>query len=263
MKKVLSLSIALMLLVTACKKDKGDPPVLPPAESMNIDFSNFDIQAKSVATKGTNMVNWETAATIAATWKNLIGATLIIPVTSFQIAIDQTPSWVSEKTWQWTYNATVATVTYHAKLTAVIKEPNVEWKMYITKDNAFTDFLWFEGTSKTDGTGGQWFLYKSNAEPVKILQIDWTKSGSAIGSVKYTYIKTGDTFANSYIEYGLNSNTPFNAYYTIHYYNGTKFSDVDVQWSTTNKTGRIKSVDYLNGSWFCWDQNHINTTCAP
>lgn len=268
MKKVLSLSLILILLVTACKKDKGDPPVLPPAESMTIDFSNFDNQQAKTATftKGTENSNWFTAAGIAATWKIIIGTTLIVPVTAFRTAIDQTPVFVSEKTWQWTYNATVASATYHAKLTGVIGGTDVTWKMQITKDNAFTDFVWFEGTSKIDGTGGQWTLYESNANPVKVLQIDWTKTGNSVGTVKYTYIKTGETFNGSYIEYGLTTNTPYNAYYRIHYYNlnsanASKFSDFDVEWSTTNHNGRLKSSDYLLGTWFCWNEQKINATC--
>jgi hypothetical protein len=268
MKKVLSLSLILILLVTACKKDKGDPPVHPPAESMTIDFSNFDNQQAKTATftKGTENSNWFTAAGIAATWKIIIGTTLIVPVTAFRTAIDQTPVFVSEKTWQWTYNATVASATYHAKLTGVIGGTDVSWKMQITKDNAYTDFVWFEGTSKIDGTGGQWILYESNANPVKVLQIDWTKTGNSVGTVKYTYIKTGETFNGSYIEYGLTTNTPYNAYYRIHYYNlnsanASKFSDFDVEWSTTNHNGRLKSSDYLLGTWFCWNEQKINATC--
>lgn len=262
MKKVLSLSLILMfLIVTACKKDKGDPPVLPPAESMTIDFSNFDTQTKGEFSKGTASSNWEFAALAAGTFKILAGSTLIIPITAFHVAIDQTPVYVSDKNWQWTYNATIASVTYKARLTALIRATDVEWKMYLTKDGAYTDFLWFEGTSKTDGTGGQWILYKSNDEPVKILQIDWTKSGSAIGTVSYTYTKAGDTFKDSYIEYGLTTNSPFNAFYKIHFYNVSKFTDVDVEWSSTSHSGRIKSSDYLNGTWFCWDQNKINTVC--
>jgi hypothetical protein len=41
MKKLLSLSLLLLIIFAGCKKDQGDPPLLPPAESMLIDFSNF------------------------------------------------------------------------------------------------------------------------------------------------------------------------------------------------------------------------------
>jgi hypothetical protein len=264
MKKIL-LSVCLILLVavSGCKKDKGNPPELPPAGTMIIDFTNFDYQGKGMeafAAKGTDNSAWEFAAIAAGTFKIILGTTLAIPVYSFQLAIDQTPQYVSDKTWQWVYNATIANESYQAKLVGQIGSSEVTWKMYITKQNSFTDFLWFEGTSALDGNSGQWTLYHSNATPVAVLQIDWIKSGDALSSVKYTYVKEQDSFKTSYIEYGFKSG-PLNAYYTIHYYNGNKFSDVNVEWNTTTHNGRIRCTEYIDGQWYCWDANRANTNC--
>lgn len=250
------------MTASGCRKDKGDPPQLPPVGTMIIDFTNFDYQGKGsegIAVKGTNNSAWEFAAIAAGTFKIILGTTLAIPVYSFKMAMDQTPEYVSEKTWQWVYNTTIANESYKARLVGQIGATEVTWKMYITKQNSYTDFLWFEGTSALDGNSGKWTLYHSNVTPVPVLQIDWSKSGDAISSVKYTYVKE-DSFKNSYIEYGSKAGD-LNAYYTIHYYNGTKFSDVNVEWNTTIHNGRIKSSDYLDGQWFCWDQNKANTTC--
>jgi hypothetical protein len=268
MKKLFSLTLTLILMAalnTGCKKDKGNPPVLPPAESMTIDFSNFISQAKSARAfsdvKGTENSSWEFSALAAGTWNLILTATLAVPVTSFKLAIDQTPAYVSENNWQWSYNATIANVSYKARLTAQIRTTDVEWKMYITKEGSYTDFIWFTGTSKLDGTQGQWILNESNASPVPMIQIDWQKTGSGIGTVKYTYVKDG-AFKNSYIEYGLTTNT-LNAYYKIHYWNGAKFSDLEIEWSTAGHNGRVKCVDYLNDDqWHYWDGNRVNTT-AP
>jgi hypothetical protein len=267
MKKILSVTLILLLsvgLITRCKKDKGEPPVLPPQESMTIDFSNFTTGKKSVDLvydqKGTESSNWEFSAVVAGFWKLIITNTLVIPVTAFKIAIDQTPAYLSEKTWQWSYNVTVASTAYKAKLTGQIRTSDVLWKMYISKEGGFTDFLWFEGTSKLDGTGGQWTLYQSSTVPDAFLQIDWTKTSTTIGTVKYTYIKN-DSYKTSYIEYGLTTSA-LNAYYTVNYYNGLKFSSVNVEWSTTGKNGRVKCLDYLGDTkWYCWDSNKINVTC--
>ena len=46
-----------------------------------------------------------------------------------------------------------------------------------------------------------------------LLQIDWTKTGTSIGTIKYTYVKN-DSYKSSYIEYGLKTSGPYNAYYT-------------------------------------------------
>ena len=55
--------------------------------------------------------------------------------------------------------------TYTARLTGQIRTSDVAWKMYITKEGTggFPEFVWFEGTSKLDGTGGQWILNQSSA----------------------------------------------------------------------------------------------------
>jgi hypothetical protein len=270
MKKLLSLGLILILFsgfLTSCKKDKGEPPVLPPQESMTIDFSNFASLKKSAAPafdlKGTENSNWEFASGVAEVWRLIITTTLIVPVTSFKVAIDQDPAYLSVKTWQWSFSVSAANATYKARLTGQIGASEVTWKMYITKEGTggFAEFVWFEGTSKLDGSSGTWTLNQSSQSPGAMLQIDWTKSGTSINSIKYTYVKNSDAFKTSTIEYGLTTGD-LNAYYNVHYYNGLKFSDVEVKWNTSSHNGRVKSVDYLgDANWHCWDSNKVNTQC--
>jgi len=266
MKKLLSLTLILILsavFLASCKKNKGEPPVLPPLESMTIDFSNFATLKKSADLisdqKGTENSNWEFAATVAGVWKLLITTTLAIPVTSFKLAIDQDPVYLDNKTWQWSYNVSVAGVPYKARLTGQIRISDILWKMYITKDETggFTDFLWFEGTSKLDGTGGQWILYQSSQSPEAMLQIDWTKTDTSIGKVTYTYVKN-DSFKNTYIEYGKTTDPLYDAYYKISFSNVRGIFVADVEWNTTTHNGRVKCSDYLLGAWYSWNGSKIN-----
>ncbi len=271
MKKYLIFALLAILPVALqdCKKDKGEPPVLPPAESMSIDFSNFQAGKKSEVAisipKGTQTSNWEFSAGVALVWESILTTTLAVPVASFKLAVNQKPAYVDNKTWQWSYDATVLGVSYKARLTGQITSSNVVWKMYITRQGAggYEDFLWFEGTSALDGKSGQWILYRSNADPVSILQIDWTVEGTAIGSVKYTYTEVGSQFKDSFIEYGLTSAT-LNAYYTIHYYSAVylDFYDLNVEWSSSLHNGRVKCLQFFgNSDWYCWDGNYLNVTC--
>lgn len=272
MKKLL---VIIMLFVFSgtlfhgCKKDHGNPPELPPAGSMMIDFSNFETGSKSdipmAMPKGSQTSNWEFAAGVAFIWNSIIYTTLAVPVKSFQLAADYKASYVDNDTWQWSYSATVLNITYKARLTGQIMTNDIQWKMYITREGTggFNEFLWFEGTSKKDGTSGQWTLNLSPQSQVPVLQIDWTKTGEAIGTIKFTYIKTGDAFKDSYIEYGLTTNT-LNAFYNIHYYNSTylQFYDLNVEWSTSLHNGKVKCPAFFgNANWYCWDSNHINITC--
>ena len=267
MKKLFPLTLIIIFsagFFTSCKKDKGEPPVLPPQESMTIDFSNFATQKKSADLisdqKGTENSNWEFAATVAGVWNLLITTTLAVPVTSFKLAVNQVPVYLDVKTWQWSYNVTVASVTYKARLTGQIRASDVLWKMYITKEGTggFPEFLWFEGTSKLDGTGGQWILNESAQSQGALLQIDWTKTGTTIGIIKYTYVKN-DSFKNNYIEYGKTTDPLYDAYYKISFSNVRGTFVADVEWNTTTKNGRVKCVDYLgDNNWYLWDANYIN-----
>jgi hypothetical protein len=279
MKRIVSLlliTVILVTLVTSCKKKKGDPPQLPPEESMTINFSNFESGKKSAdftsLPKGVENSNWEFAAVVAGTWRALIVTTLAVPVAAFKLSIDQTPAYLEDKTWQWSFNVSVLSVTYKARLTGQIMTSNVQWKMYITKEGTggFAEFLWFEGTSKLDGSSGQWILNHSSTYKEPVLQIDWTKSGSSTGTVKYTYVRekndnrVADPFKTSYIEYGKASGTSFDAYYTIKYYSLTlqAFSNVKVEWSTTGHNGRVQCAEYFgNTNWYCWNSNLVNITC--
>jgi hypothetical protein len=269
MKKFFSLTLILVLITvffTSCKKDKGEPPVLPPQESMLIDFSNFSTNKKAgdiaYNQKGIDDAAFQFAALVIKSWNDRISIAMLIPVAAFKKAVDQNPAYLDTKTWQWSFNVTVAGVTYNARLTGQIGSADVVWKMYVTNTSsgAFTDFIWFEGTSKLDGTGGKWTIYENPASPAAILQIDWTKTGTSISKITYTYVKTGDSFNTSSIEYGLTTGA-YNAFYNIHYYNGLTFSDVNIEWNTSDHSGRIKSSNFLDGTWFCWDSNKTNTLC--
>jgi hypothetical protein len=266
MKKLFSVFAIIILsasFFTTCKKDNGAPPTLPPQESFTIDFSNFASLKKSIELtsepKGTNNSNWEFAALVAGYWRVITATTLAVPISAFKLALDNDPVFLSDNTWQWTYSVSPADVAYKARLTGQISSTDVIWKMYVTREGTggFPEFLWFEGKSSLDATSGQWTLNQSSVVPEAVLQIDWKRTGVTVPYIKYTFLKNLDPFKTSTIEFGLKEAT-LNAYYTVHYYTGAKFSDVSVEWNTTAKNGRVKSSDYLDGKWFCWDENKLN-----
>jgi hypothetical protein len=164
--------------------------------------------------------------------------------------------------------------TYNARLTGQLLTDKVEWKMFIEKTGAspYDEFEWFNGTTALDGKSGQWVLNLSNQFQEPILQIDWVKEGSRVGSIKYTYIRElndarqSDPFKGSYIEYGFAepATGTLNAFYDIYFWNPTfsRFVSVDIEWNTTAHNGHIKAPDYFTDSnWHCWDGNGNDTTC--
>jgi hypothetical protein len=280
MKKITSaLLITALIAVTfyGCKKTSDNSPSLPPVKSMTIDFSNFTTGKKSVdITDQTKSVmtnaNWFLASTTAGFWNIILTVNLVVPVAAFKAAIDNKPVLIADKKWQWSYTTNVVGATYNARLTGEIRTSDVKWEMYISRTGAgaFAELLWFSGTSALDGKSGQWVLNLSQAFPEPFLQIDWTVTGTDIGSIKYTYIRdlkdnrTADLFKTSYIEYGLKSQT-LNGYYNIHFNNSTTtsdFKDVNVEWSTTAHNGHIKALHYYQDTnWHCWDGTGLDVTC--
>jgi hypothetical protein len=100
-----------------------------------------------------------------------------------------------------------------------------------------------------------------------VLQIDWTRTGTTVTTVKYTYVRTlndaraTDPFKNSYILYGKTTGN-YDSYYTIHYYDGSDFSDVNVEWHSTNKIGHVRCQPFFGDTnWHCWDARFTNTIC--
>lgn len=279
MKNILSLSLVITLVVIlfgGCAK-KDNAPTLPPANSMSIDFSNFSAGNKSVdinpQTKGINTnINWFLASTTAGFWNIILTVNLVVPVAAFKKAVETTPVYMNNNTWEWKFNVAAIGSTYNARLSGQIKTDSVHWEMFISKDGAgaFPEFSWFTGTSALDGKGGQWILNHSQAFPISLLKIDWAVTGKDIGSLKYTYIRelkdngAADLFKTSYIQYGLTTGT-LNAFYTVHFNNSTTtsdFKDVYIEWSTTAHNGHIKALHYYQDSnWHCWDGTGVDVTC--
>lgn len=265
--------------LTGCKKkDKGDPPVIPPVESMEIDFRNFEYSGKSgdaavPGLKGIENSNWVFAAGVAMIWKGVIVTSVAVPAAALKAALTRTPVYLDNKKWQWTYNVTVSvnqvSTTYKARLTGQIQTNSVVWEMYISREGAgaFPEFLWFSGTSKPDASSGQWTVNHSSQYPEPVFQIDWIKSGATVGKITFTYVRAlnnlrvPDPFKTSYIEYGTATGN-LNAYYKVYYKNEQGFASVDVEWSTAGKHGRVRSVAWFgNPDWYCWDENYVNISC--
>jgi len=189
----------------------------------------------------------------------------VVPVTAFEKAIENKPSYIDNKTWQWKYSVPVLTATYTARLTGQIRTDSIKWEMYITKEgiNGFAEFKWFEGTTALDGNSGQWVLTESQVVKVPMLRIDWEKSGTDMGTIKYTYIKTGAAFNGSYIEYGKTTGS-LDAFYNVHFWetNRAEFVDVNIKWSTSVYNGQVQSLEYFqDNNWHCWDANGNDTAC--
>ena len=153
-----------------------------------------------------------------------------------------------------------ATKKYTANLHGKVVTSGVQWKMYISQENGYSDFLWYEGESNFLATEGNWTLYRSPELPNPMLEILWHRNVSeGTADIRYQNIEEGHPENGGYIFYGINQETPYNAYY--HIYNKGQNNLTEIEWNRTTKEGRVKDQNkYGNEEWHYWDSNLDDTT---
>lgn len=274
LKNIIAICIVSAIALSSCKKESSEKISLPPKESMNLSFDKFKTASAKSGLTDSTMATFETAKGVVDLWTLATFFTLAVPTSAFYRSFSETPEEIADYTWQWSYSVDYIGSTFNARLVGTTDESfnDVKWEMYISKDGigGYDEFLWFEGTSKTDNTGGTWTLYNSYEHQVPMLTLEWTATGTdeTVSSVKYTYVRefkdsgATDPFNGSYLTYGYQSGQ-YDAYFDVHYYVGfftNKFVDVNIEWNTDTYNGRIQSDYHFDSTdWQYWDSNGYNT----
>jgi len=276
MKKLFSFLMVIAfinLMLTSCNLQQKDPPVIPPYESMVIDFSQFSDDAKAADLEGKSADetawNFLWAGTNVFVFNVILTVTLFVPVATFATAVHQTnPVFLGDATWQWSFTVDGFGGAYSARLTGQVLAEEAYWEMYVSKTGigAFPEFMWYSGTSELDGTGGQWVLNHSNVYQEPLLQIDWESDGEEVGEVQYTIVRElnnnrqPEPAYGSYILAGRTTDE-LDAFYNIYLAETPKY--VFIEWSTETYNGRIMDEVYFGDSeWHCWDTNGYDVVCG-
>ncbi len=265
-----SILILIIITIINCEDDNKDSgaPQLPPVESFIIDFSDFSNSSDTVKSTKAALTyqNWGTAFLKVAFWNTVITVTGIVPVTAFLESFNHHAVYEGDNTWAWTYDYTIGSATYTARLTGKILETEeVKWEMYISKEalgGGFEDFKWYEGTARFDRTSGHWILYNNPAADHELIRIDWTKNwDNNTGGIKYTNIIPDGIENGGYIAYGLVDDPVYDAYYEI--YNKGRDNLTDIEWNRTTKEGRISDpLTFGDEDWHCWDSLLVDIVCT-
>jgi len=259
-KFLMILLLGVAIVSASCKK-KEPAPDLPPESTFVMDFTNFSNANDTLNKSNATYQNWGHSYANAAFWNVVIAVGLAVPVASFRASFNQKAVYSSkDKEWSWTYTVKPVNVDHTCKLTASITGDYVQWKMFITKNNHYTNFMWYEGQSHLDGTNGYWKLYESPTVNVELLQIDWNDNLSGIADIKYTNIKPGGPENGGYIHYGITNESPFDDYYNI--YNKGQNNLTEILFHRTNKNGKVKDFKHFNDNeWHCWDTSLADVDC--
>ena len=272
MKKMrIALLLAFMLVVIViqqgCKKDHGDPPAVPPQSSFIMNFSDLDSAKVTSKFHGAKLdsigqySNYVFAAGNVVVWNVILTVGLAVPVASFIHAFSYQSTWSNQdNAWVWKYDFTVL-VTYSAKLKAQVSGSTVHWEMYISQQNGFQDFLWYEGDSQLDNSQGTWTLYDNPNSNTELLGIVWhNDNNNGTSDITYTNIVPGGAENGGYIAYGITTDTTYNAYYYI--YNKGMNNLTSIEWNVTQKNGHVSdSLHFGDSNWYCWDVDYSDINC--
>lgn len=261
--------LTAQLFFTSCNKDnpsapQEDAPPIPPVSTFTIDLSDFDTSKALLMPEGPGKTaavltkqNWGWAALNVGVWNTLITLTMIVPAAAFVESFNHKPVLQPDGSWQWSYNFTVGLAVHTAKLSAKAVDGDIHWRMLISKQGAYTDFEWYTGVSNLVATEGTWRLNMdpNTSPPTPFLDIEWHRNPQAgSADVKYTNIIPGNAGTGDYIFYGIDNQTPYNAFYNI--FSVSQNNLVEIEWdrAVDQKDGRIKDPNHFgDDQWHCWD----------
>ncbi len=263
---ILVLIFLLGIVFYSCNKDDNESnpaPKLPPETSFVMDFTDFtDIDTTAMYKSSQSHHHWGLAVTNVVVWNAVLTITFVVPVAAFYESFNHGGIWDPEiSAWVWSYNFIAGGVVHLAELQGSLVDEGVKWEMYISKNEAYSNFLWYWGISNSENTAGEWHLNGNPEDQEELILIEWNKNPE-IGEadIKYTNVKEGAQEEGGYIFYGVNQDEIYNAFYDI--YSANYDNLINIQWHRSNKNGRIRDEHHFGDfEWRCWDESLLDTEC--
>jgi hypothetical protein len=243
-----------LLALSGCEKEKKESaPVLPPMSTLSLNIEAFTTEGSAKSTD--SMSNYHIVVGAITYWNVMLTLSMAIPIAAYAEAFNHEPVRVDNDTWEWSYSLDNI---YSAKLVADVISDSVYFNMYISKASSYEDVLWFSGRCDMLRTGGTWTINNVNVNNDEAwLTIDWNADyEKQTSDIKYTIVIQGGEYENSYIEYGITSNTDYNAFYNL--YNSKENKTFEVFYNTETHLGYV--TDGINQ--YCWNEDFVNSNCA-
>lgn len=264
---ILGLTLFAGLIFSGCSKDDENPagpaPNLPPESSFIMDFTDFtNADTTTTYKSGLSYQHWGHAASRVFIWNAVIHITFAVPVAAFYESFHHDGVWDPDvQAWVWSYNFISGGVMHLAQLQGSLVEGGIKWEMYISKNNAYSDVLWYWGFSNGANTEGEWHLNANPQNLEEVIAIEWNKNfATGEANIKYTNVEAGDEEEGGYIIYGIANEEDYNAFYDI--YSASMDNLLEIQWHRTMKYGRVKNELYFgDNDWRCWDEMLMDTDC--
>ncbi|MFT6018340.1 MAG: hypothetical protein ACI9CQ_001122 [Saprospiraceae bacterium] len=272
---VIVLFFSLLVLQSCVKKievDEGVAPALPLAETFIMPFTGYEevdttgfvpTDEDTAAPRTDTHFNWFHAATNVFIWNTIVNLNLVIPKAAFFAAFNHDAVAQGNGVWLWEYSFTGdSNNIYTAKLYGeVLDMEEVQWDMYISKENGFQDVHWYSGI--TSAAQATWALNHKPNSPEPLLKIEYQKNnGSGEAAIKYTNIVPNNAGNGDYIEFRVDnaSGADFDRGYDI--YKSSNGNLLEAQWNEAIKNGQVKDEQRFGDTkWHCWGESQIDIEC--
>lgn len=247
-------AIAFMVLftLTSCDKEKVENrPELPPVESLAMDFSNFASPPAGMKSTEAGYVNFVLSYTTVSFWSASAMLVTALPVAAYTHALAQTPEYLGDNIWEWSFEFQHNSLTYLATLTGErLNDEEFSMDMVISPASMPEEGVrWFDGVIRYDHTSADWTVYREGS--IEVLEIAWNKDyETQEADLTYTYTEAGQEETGSYIMWEYRPGEVYDAAYTISMSRGM----TSIEWNLSTIEGRVKAPAYFEDEeWHCWD----------
>jgi hypothetical protein len=245
-------AISVLIIATSCDKENLEQrPELPPAESMQMDFSDFSTRPVGVKSSAASYDNFVFSYLTVGFWNVSASLVSALPVAAYTHALTQTAEYLGDNTWEWSFEFPLNNLNYVATLTGE-RLNNEEFSMEMVIALALLPnegTKWFDGLVRYDHTSADWTFYKEGT--LEVLEVAWNKDfETEAADLTYTYTEPDQDETGSYIKWEYMPEEIFDAAYTVSMAAGTS----NIEWNITTIEGRVKSpVQFEDELWHCWD----------
>ena len=264
---IVLITLSGMLWITSCRDNpasfEDQPPSLPPASSMEMNFSLFDQETTPAKSSGNSVAqdssNFNQALFRATIMRLVVELNLAVPRALFEAARNTAAELNEKQEWIWSYSHSAGDQNYEVRLVAAPQgEDRLHWSFYVTSTGLGLDNrLFFEGLTNREGTEGTWTYYDlqgSQQQPVS--EISWSVPAPDNVQLRLEILTDRNGHQGDYIEYQFDGVVKH-----VIYYNSGEDQTTEIQWNTDTHEGYIIAPDYNNGMKSCWNASLENTLC--
>lgn len=255
----------VLLLVISCNDNPSsvneEPPQVPEASTMQMDFSEFDSQQQSQKLKAQSNDNFSRAVGTAVIMKAVVEINLAIPRALLTAANNADAELNDNEKWEWNFSETAGDTSYAVRLVAEREsEDEVNWNFYVTNSEVgVDDQLFFSGTTNTDGTQGVWSYYnlQNTSSQEQVSQIEWSVNGENDVDLRLEVTSDRNDHQGDYLEYAFDGTLK-----TAVYYDSSEEQETILQLNVNSNVGFIIAPNYNNGEQACWDGDFQDIACS-